>query len=299
MAVAALAAAIPAFTQTATSDTAPTSDQKSKPRVVEVLHADIMRSVGSVRILEGHVHIKEGETHFYADRITYDDDAKKGEAVPVPSIKGGSVGNPHAEDSLNSLTADRMTLDFSPKEARLKVVSALGHVRFVAKPKPGAKGEKPAATPADSRSGSLSAPANTPAESKRDRLQDRVKEETVLTCNRLDYYYRTKKAVAAEGLKVTQGKRWLTGDQAIYYDKYDTVVVNGNVKGEDEKGRTFEANSLKVVTSGPSDTVEANTFHGTFTLDEEEDAQEEPDDVPPSLEINPSLPSSPAPKGSG
>jgi lipopolysaccharide assembly outer membrane protein LptD (OstA) len=282
-------------------DSAPASD-KSKPRVVRVIHADLALLHGKIRTLEGHVHITEGDTDFYADRILYDEEKKTGEASQDPTMQGGSVGPPMAKDDLNTLTADQMTLDFSSKDPAKKVVSATGHVQFVAKPRP--KDDKKGATAASvPDSGKEDAAPTKPASTgdsaskgeddsaRKARMEKKIKEETTLVCDHVDYFYRIKRAEAWGGLKVVQGKRWLTGDKATYYERYDTVLVNGHVKGQDEKGRTFEADNLKVDMSGEDDVMEANQFHGVFELDEEEDESKNSTDSAP-----PALPGAPAAK---
>ncbi len=295
---------------------APPGAAPKGPRLV-VFDADKSVSQGDLRMLIGHVRFQEGDTTLIADQVTYNEVAKTGEAVQVPGIKGGSVGRPHAQDALHTLTADRLTFDMSPKEVGKKVVSAVGNAVLVAKPKPIAPGPKakpapgaaasptpeispatPAAADPSASEATLGAkPGSGASEKKQDRLERRLKEETILTADRMDYYYRTKRAVAEGGLKVTQGKRWLTGDQAIYYDRYDTVVVNGNVKGEDEKGRTFNADNLKIILTGDTETIEANRFNGTFQLDEEEEAppEETPDEKPPVFDGSPPAAPLPAP----
>ncbi|MBW3624532.1 MAG: hypothetical protein KY468_14090 [Armatimonadetes bacterium] len=244
------------------------------------------RGEGRIFVLSGHAHLKEGDTHFHADRIEYDEQAKRAVAVRDPQLKNQSIGNPVVKDELHTLTADRMTLDFSSRDPAKKFVSAIGKVHFVAKPDPKA-GEKAK----DERSGN-------------EILPRRVKEESVLTSDRLDYFYRSKRAVAEGNLKLVQGKRWLTGNQAIYYKRYETVVVNGNVRGEDEKGRTFAAENMKVVLNGDTETIEANRFTGTFMLEDEEETgapvPESPEDrpmpFPGSDEAGPSPAPTPAPE---
>jgi lipopolysaccharide assembly outer membrane protein LptD (OstA) len=284
--------AFPALTQTATPppSSPPPAAPKSTARVVKIVHADSMLKQGSQWILLGHAHLQEGDTNFFADRIVYDEEGKKGEATQDSSVKGGSVGLPVAKDDLNALTSDRIAFDFSPKDPSRKVVSAVGHVQFIAKPRPKTPASS-SATPGATETAEA-APAVTPdsaapkedEDAKKDRLEKRVKEVTALTCDRLDYFYRSKRAVAEGNLKVTQGKRWLTGDQAIYYERYDTVVVNGHVRGEDEKGRTFEADNLKIDMNGETDVIEANEFHGSFELEEDEESPENPaDSAPPAF----------------
>jgi lipopolysaccharide assembly outer membrane protein LptD (OstA) len=271
-----LLAALPVCVPTAAAPDSPNSSPaasaaKAPPKVVTFSADSSMYLPDGRRILNGHVHFIESDTHLYADRIVYNENTKKGEAIEVPDMKGGSVGRPHANDDLHTLTADKLTFDLSSKDPTKKVVSAVGNVKFVAEPKPGAS---TAADPKDQKpkdAAPAEADASGDQSSKKDRFQRRVKEETIMTCDRLDYYYRTRRAVAENNLKVVQGKRWLTGDQAIYYDRYDTVVVNGHVKGEDEKGRTFAADNLKVILTGDTETIEANRFEGSFTLDEEEE----------------------------
>ena len=250
----------------------------ARTRIVSY-RADLERTVnGRTHYLIGHVSFEEGDTRFVADRIVFDEETKKGEAVRDPSVKGGSIGDPKVTNALDELTGDHFVFDLSPKDAKLKVVSAVGRVRFVTRPRPKDVGAIDEPPPQAGKNGTSDPPSSQPSKSEA-RARRKLKEPTTLTCNRLDYYYRVRRAVATGSPRVEQGKRWLTGDQAIYYGRFDTVVVNGAVHGEDEKGRTFNARSMKMVLGESGDTIEAEKFHGTFTLDEETAAED--DAAPP------------------
>ncbi len=189
--------------------------------------------------------ITERDTVFTADRIEVvlnDRDEAQ---------TGKATGHLRIINPEHDLTGDLITIDFSKK-----VASVVGNVRMIVKPKPGGEGD--------------------------DSVRSRLKDRAVLTCDRMDYYYRQKRGEAYDSLKVTQRvrnrkngeefDRIITGDKGVYTEKTEQVVVTGNpVRYRDIKGEDIRND---VTTPGP--------VTSSVKEDEEEQTETPPAEVPPT-----------------
>ncbi|MDI6828542.1 MAG: LptA/OstA family protein, partial [Armatimonadota bacterium] len=153
-----------------------------------------------IAVLKGNVRFVHGDTTLQADKVDYSEKTKTATAT----------GNLKIYDERNTITADLCVINFEEKKGTLT-----GNVRMVAKPKP----KKDTGEQKDSPKS----------------LSSEWKDEAVITCDKIDYYYKLKKAVVANGLKIVQKNRIVTADSATYFGKEDKVELVGNIKGYDEK----------------------------------------------------------------
>lgn len=194
--------------------------------------------------LRGNVKFVQGDTVLLADKVDYREKTKTAEAT----------GNLKIYDEQNTITADLCIVNFEEKKGTLS-----GNVRMVAKPK--SKQEKT-------------------SESKVESLRSEWKDEMVITCKEIDYFYKEKRAVVAGGLKIIQKERVITADSATYLGKEEIVHLTGNVQGRDAKEKhTFSAPKVTVSLKEDDEWIEAEKASGTFYIKEEE--EEKPADKAP------------------
>lgn len=192
-------------------------------------------------VLKGNVKFMQGDTVFLADEVNYREKTKTARAT----------GNLKIYDPQNTITGDVCIVNFEEKKGTLS-----GNVRMVAKPKP--KQEKA-------------------SDSKVKSLRSEWKDEMVMTCSQIDYFYKEKRAVTGGGLKITQKDRVIAADSATYLGKDEIVHLAGNVQARDEKEKhTFSAPKVTISLKEDDEWIEAEKASGTFYVKEEE--EEKPGD---------------------
>lgn len=216
--------------------------EPAEPKYTEIKYsadASSYRWDGSDRIivLKGNVKFVQGDTVVTADNVDYRESTKTAKAT----------GNLKITDPQCVGTGDVCTVNFQQKSALLT-----GNVRMTAKPKP--KAEKPA--DAD----------------KVKPLSSEWKDEIVVTCDKIEYFYKEKRAEASGNLKFVQKERVLTADAATYLGKEEIVKLVGNVKGKDDKDKhSFSAPKVTASLKEGAEWVEAEKATGTFYVKDEED----------------------------
>ncbi|MGC8835314.1 MAG: LptA/OstA family protein, partial [Armatimonadota bacterium] len=207
----------------------------------------VWREPGKVGRLLGGVVIKHGDTVIKAQEAYYN------RTQGTASASGGiTVADPET-----TITAEHLAVDLNARKAVLE-----GGVRIVYKPKP----KEPPSGRQEKQAG----------------LREKIREEAVITCARLEYYYRQKRAVATGSVKFMQGKRLLTADTCMFFQKQQVAVLVGSVSGEDEKGQTYTANALKLVLKEGDEYVEAERFRGVFKVEAREEEEVQPPELSPS-----------------
>jgi lipopolysaccharide export system protein LptA len=203
-------------------------------------------------LLEKNVHLRHRETDFYAERI----ELTLEEREPRVAV---ATGNARAVDSRNTVTGEKFTIYF--KERRVVVEN---NVKVVTRPK-----EKPAGA----------AESTKPAEEK--SLRDRIKGETTVTAQRLEYDYRRKNLDASGNLKCVNKGRTLTADRLTFIDKTEELVLTGTIRWVDEKGTEIQTTGpLKMTLTEGAETIEINSpLTGKFLIKEDE-TDEEPTEPP-------------------
>lgn len=95
------------------------------------------------------------------------------------------------------------------------------------------------------------------------------KKKTVVTCDKLEYWYKEKRAVATGNLQFEQGDRHGTARTATYLEIDDVLLLEGDVQVTNKKGETAKA--PQVVIDNKKDTMTADQgVEITFFVEEEE-----------------------------
>jgi len=104
---------------------------------------------------------------------------------------------------------------------------------------------------------------------KESGLKEHLKEKFTLTCGRIEYFYGEKRGVAEGNIKVSQEDSTAYGDEAVYTDKDEQIVVTGKVRVEQKNGEWLTCK--RAVISTKEDWVEAEgEVEGTIKVEEEE-----------------------------
>ena len=182
--------------------------------------------------LTGNVKFIHGDTTVQADKVDYREITKTAVAS----------GNLKITDLQNVIAGSKCTVNFKDRKATIT-----GNVRIVSTPK---------------------RTAGKPNESK--AIQD-LRDEVVVTCDSVDYYYKEKKAVVSSPLKIVQKSRVVTADSAVYYSKDDILELVGNVKANDEKDKdSFSAPKAKISFKENDQWLQAEKAGGTIYVKEDE-----------------------------
>ncbi len=219
----------------------------AQPKYTEVKYEADMSSYkwsgeNRVLLLKGNVKFIQGDTTLAADEVDYVESTRTAIAT----------GNLKIFDERNTITGETCTVNFKEKKGTLT-----GNVVMVAKPKPETK-----------------APADT---TKPKTLTAQWKDEATITCDKIDFYYKEKRAVVPGALKIVQKTRVVTADSATYTEKDDLVALTGNVKGSDEKEKhTFSAPKVTMSLNKDAEYIEAEKATGSFFVKEEQPATETP-----------------------
>lgn len=209
---------------------------------------------GEDRILAlvGNVKFAQGDTVLLADKVDYRESTKTANAS----------GNLKIYDDQSTITGDKCIISFKEKKVNLT-----GNVRMVAKPK---------AKPKDAE------------ESKSKKTE--LKEETVITCSSIDYFYKEKRSIVPSAVTITQKNRTITADSALYTGKDEIVQLAGNVKARDEKGKhSFSAPKVTVSLDENNQWVEAEKATGTFYVKDEDEEEPKPAPKPAEKPEEPKL----------
>lgn len=234
------------------ADTKAADAKAAQPKYTEVKYEADMSSYkwsGENRVLalKGNVKFIQGDTTLSADKVDYTESTRTAVAS----------GNLKIFDERNTITGEACTVNFKEKKGTLT-----GSVVMVAKPKPAAK-----ATAADT--------------TKPKSLTAQWKDEATITCDKLEFYYKEKRAVVPGPLKIVQKTRIVTADSATYSEKDDLVVLTGNVKGFDDKEKhTFSAPKVTMSLNKDSEYIEAEKATGSFFVKEDEQPAATPTSKP-------------------
>jgi len=218
---------------------APADAKKKGPETVAG-RADFMKSVwGNEKtvLMRGNVKFTHGDTVLTCDEVQYDQTAR----IAV------SPGRIVITDPECDITGDKGTAYF---KKRIGVIE--GNVTMLVKPK---KAEE---EPADKNS-----------------VRAKLKQPTTVTCEKLEYNYRTKIASATGGVSLKQEKRSATAQKLIYDEKNEIITLIGDVKGIDEDGQTFSAPDKVVISvKKGAEWMEAPNASATFKVETQEETPE-------------------------
>ena len=89
--------------------------------------------------------------------------------------------------------------------------------------------------------------------------QGRVDRRDVVTCDKIDYFYKEKRAESAGNLKIVQKDRVdYPADAATYLGKDEIVKLTGNIQANDEKKKhTFSAPKVTISLKDDDEWMEA------------------------------------------
>ena len=97
-----------------------------------------------------------------------------------------------------------------------------------------------------------------------------IKKPTTITCSKLEYKYKTKYAVLSGMVRFEQETRWVTASSAEYDLNKELLILNGNVKGEDQDGQSFSAPEKVIISLKKGDEwMEAPYSKAIFKIDVE------------------------------
>jgi lipopolysaccharide assembly outer membrane protein LptD (OstA) len=188
---------------------------EEKTHDVYLEHADRLRrneATGDVVVVGKPVTLKHEDGAFTANEISFNEKTKLGKAT----------GNPSFKDPESSATSDTLEFDFDKRLAVFK-----GHVTLVATRK-------------------KAAPAEKGQEQKAESIGGYAGEPTTITCDRLEYFYREKRAVAAGNVKAVQKRGTAEAESATFLVDQDLLTVAGNVRMTSDKGETFRCDKITI-----------------------------------------------------
>jgi lipopolysaccharide assembly outer membrane protein LptD (OstA) len=214
---------------------------------IRLEHADRYRYDEKTHQVElaGDVVLHHEDGTLRCAKITFDTETKKGEAT----------GNPTFTDPENTVTGDALFIDFKARVAGFR-----GKVKLVRQPekKPEPEKKQPEKQPE---------PEAQPAEGQK-KLEEYRQQKTTISADEIQYYYKEKRVVADGSVKAEQEKRTAWGDQAVYTDSDELLVITGNVRLETSGGESFR--SQKVTISLKENWVEAQgNIESRFKISEE------------------------------
>lgn len=211
-----------------------------EPKYTEIKYsadASSYRWEGDDRVisLKGNVKFIQGDTTVTADKADY---REKTKAAVI-------VGNLKIADPQTTVTGEQCTVNFEAKTAALT-----GKVSMVARPK-----SKPEA----------------PADDANKSLKSEWKDEAVVTCDKIEYFYKEKRAEASGNLKIVQKNRVITADAATYLVKEEILKLAGNIQARDDQERhSFSAPKVTVSLKEGEEWIEAEGASGTFHVKDED-----------------------------
>ena len=216
----------------------PVPNKPAEPKYTEIKYsadASSYRWEGDDRVLvlKGKVRFEQGDTILLADRVDYRESTRSATAS----------GNLKVYDERNTITGDSCTIQFKEKKSTIS-----GNVRMVVKPKPksGVRDDK--------------------------KLITEWKDEATINCDKVEYYYKDKRASIPSPVKITQRTRTVTADTATYSGSDETVLLSGNVKARDDKEKhSFAAPKVKMSLKEDDQWIEAEKATGSFYVKDEED----------------------------
>lgn len=212
---------------------------------------------GAVSTFTGGVVFDYDDTTLTTDAATYN---HKTQVATSP-------GKLQIDDAQNTLVGDKGRALYKTKKAEIN-----GNIRITARPRPQ----------------DLSAPEGS--------LRREFKSPVAITCDRVEYNWRTRVAIATGNLTLRQTERTVTADRAVYDGKTETVVLTGNVRGVTTAGDDLRGVKATVILRedlkpGEVALTLEGVNGGSFTVDDEDPAVQA---LPPAPTLSPVFPS-PAP----
>jgi lipopolysaccharide assembly outer membrane protein LptD (OstA) len=221
----------------------PGNTKSPEPKYTEVHYSADVTSYrwvdnNETLILRGNVTFTQGDMTLTADKVEYQKNSQTATAS----------GNLKITDNRITITADSCSVNFKEKKGILA-----GNVCITSIPK-----QK----------------SNTT--SNKNTLKSNLEGKTVITCQSVEYYYKSKKAVIPTPLTIVQENKTVTADSGTYFVDEERALLIGNVKGIDEKRKhSFTGQKVTVSLKEGDEWIEIEKASGTFYIKEEQESQTE------------------------
>lgn len=225
------------------AQTAKSSKPETTWKTFTMEHADFTKikwgNDEKTTLYKGHVKFTHGDTTLTSDEILYD--------VKVKTAT--SPGSVNITDPECDITGNSGFADFKKK---LGIIE--GKVVMLLKPK---------LTPEEEKARQ---------DKNSNNIEAKIKEQTTVTCPKLEYQYKTKIATATGGVLFTQRNRTANADKAIYDVKAEKLTLIGHVKAVDEDGQVFASPDKVIISLKKGDEwMEATNASGSFKVDLDEE----------------------------
>jgi len=214
-------------------------------------------------LLEGNVHLRQEEVELFADVVRLNQGEDTAEAT----------GNLRVVDPENVIVGDLLMADFG--EGRITLT---GNVRLVheeteeqekeeppdeetsaSEPEPDEPGDGTGASASAQKKGEPETPGNEP------------KKRTVVTCDRMHYYYDDKRAICIRNVVAKQEDDTVYAHRAIYDEEADILTLTGGVRIEREDGSVFRFKGA--VVNLEEDTIQAEGMTNSVLVREKKEQE--------------------------
>lgn len=237
-----LAAALPQATLPAQP---PPRASAAKPRHFVDLYGKVGQSretpQGTISTLSGNVQIVSEDAVLRTGAATYE---HKAQVATAP-------GRLQIEDAQNTLVGNTGVAHYKTRTAEIR-----GDVRIIVRPRP------------------------SDAKAPEGSLRREFKEPVVITCDRVDYNWRTRVAVATGNLTFRQKDRRVTALRAVYEGRRERVTLIGEVRGVMKDGSEAEGEkAIAVLTEGAESLTLQNVKKVRIPV-EDDDEEAPPPDAP-------------------
>ncbi len=209
---------------------------------------------GRTYILTGNVMIRSEDTTLRTDAATYN----------METGIASSPGKVQIDDAQNTLVGDKGVAYY-----RKRTANVTGNVRITMRPRPQDQ----------------SAPEGS--------LRREFKDPAFITCDAVDYNWRTRVAATRGELTMRQRNRTVTAERAVYDGRNEKVSLTGDVHGVTTDGDDIRARKATAILTEGKEELILEAPQGVIRVDIEED--EEGAETPtPAAPATPAIPA-PAP----
>ncbi len=202
---------------------------------------------GKITTMTGNVVITSEDSTLNTQKATYNDDTQI----------ANSPTRLRLDDKQNTLSADKGSAYYSTRDADFS-----GNVVINARPNQG-----------------------DAAKSSKGSSRRNFKDPVAITCGKVRYNWRTKKAVLTENLTIKQKNRTITATRGLYDGIAETVTLVGNIKSRNPSGEAADvpgANARAVVSFKETDEYmevfsdpTVKKVHGEIVVREKSDGEVE------------------------
>lgn len=109
-------------------------------------------------------------------------------------------------------------------------------------------------------------------ENKKKNIEKEITENITFSCDKAEYNYKTKILNAEGNIKLTEKDRTITCNSLKYISNEEIFYLNGNVKGEDKQGQTFDSDGEVIVSvKDGNEYIKAPKVKSVFYVEDDED----------------------------